>query len=456
MLKTVPFVLFLGLCVVGCKEKQENTEIMLIEEQITFNAKNHALDNNDNFSPDEKYLCYDTRWMVFNSNLANSKSIEKVEIATGKETVLWKPESVSGENAAPGVAAVSYHPIENKVIFIHGPMLSEVPVRGYYGIRNRTGVLLSADSKGELEKLDMRDVSLNTPTVLGAQRGGTHRHEFSRDGKRIGFTYDDFLQQDYGRTIGYMESNQDTAEGYAYFFSLLLKPIKSGKSKPGEIEKAYGDSWVDFKGSKRAFIGKVRAENGIDYTNSLFVAEIPETTDISTADSGDKEHYPSPAKGIKIKRLTYTTQDGGIVRGSFDGKHIAYLSEDKKGVKQVFVIPTDGSEKDSRIEKQPKQITNYLSDASNIRWHPSGNSVFSISEGRIYVTSVDNTLGMGKTILLTPKDKVRHSLVVSPSGKMLAYNVSCVNKEASRILDGKPTNEYNQIFVLNIDKQLKP
>ena len=62
--------------------------IPMTEKQITFSPKTHALDNNDNFSPDGRFLCYDTRGTIYNENLANSKSIEKVEIATGKETIL--------------------------------------------------------------------------------------------------------------------------------------------------------------------------------------------------------------------------------------------------------------------------------------------------------------------------------------------------------------------------------
>src|SRR5690606_11868658 len=128
---------------------------------------------------------------------------------TGKETVLWEPESVTGEQAAPGVAAVSWHPSEDKVIFIHGPLLEEVEKRGYYGIRNRTGVEVSADGKGIIVKPDCRNVATDRPTIPGAHRGGTHRHEYSRNGKRIGFTYDDFLLTNFDRTIGYMEAHKN-------------------------------------------------------------------------------------------------------------------------------------------------------------------------------------------------------------------------------------------------------
>jgi len=435
---------------ISCKEQVAPKNNMMNEKQITSNAKTHALDNNDNFSPDGRFLCYDTRYMVFNTNLANSKSVEKVAIATGEETVLWQPKSVSGESAAPGVAAVSYHPTENKVVFIHGPQLEEVDVRGYYDIRNRNGAIVSADGKGEFSIADLRDVATDRPTIPGAQRGGTHRHEYSRNGERIGFTYDDFLQQDYDRTIGYMETKKSAPEGFSHYFAVLLKPVKKGESKPGEIEKAYGDSWLDSLGSKRAFIGKVRAENGVDYETSLFVAEIPGSVDITSAYSGDANTYPEPPKGIKIIRLTHSTSDEGIVRGSYSGKQIAYLSKDEKDILQVFVIPVDDSDRVNDQKKRPIQVTNYTVDASNVRWHPSDEWLFSISDGKVYASFVGSSDGFGKSILLTPDDLNREALVVSPDGKMLAYNVNMPHASESRIIDGKQNNEFYQIFILEL------
>jgi len=430
------------------KERKTNVnETSMKEKQITFEDKTHALDNNDNFSPDGNFLCYDTRGTVYNNNLANCNSIKKVEIETGRKTVLWEPPSVTGENAAPGVAAVSYHPKEDKVIFIHGPFLEEVEERGYYDIRNRTGKAVSADGKGKLTNIDMRDAAIDRPTTPGAQRGGTHRHEYSRDGNRIGFTYDDYLQKDYDRTIGYMEANENSPTGYSHYFTLLLKPAIKGESKAGEIEKAYSDSWVDKNGMRRAFIGKVRAENGIDYETSLFVAEIPEKVDITTSFSGDKDNYPRPPKGINIRRLTHSKNDDGIVRGSYDGKRIAYLSKDEFGIKQVFVIPTDGSDRSEDPEKKPKQITNYKSDASNIRWHITDDWVFSINNGNIFTSYVGNDKNFGKVIPLTNDDLERGSLVVSPDGDMLAYNIEMPVKEFKK----GSKKEFMQIFVLDLD-----
>lgn len=436
--------------VIGCKLFMENETSTLQEQQITNTPKTHALDNNDNFSADGNFLCYDTRYMVFDTNLANCKSIEKVEIASGNETVLWEPPSVSGENAAPGVAAVSYHPTQNKVIFIHGPTLDEVGERGYYNIRNRNGAIVDGKGKGQLSLVDLRDVALDRPITPGAHRGGTHRHEFSKNGKRIGFTYDDFLQKGYGRTIGYMEENLDAPQGYSHYFAIMLRPAKEGESKPGEIEKAYGDSWVDSLGSKRAFIGKVRAANGVDYENSLFVAEIPESTIITTADSGDADRYPKPPKGIIIRRLTHSTTDDGIVRGSHDGRRIAYLSNDDNGIKQVFVIPVDGSDKAEDATKRPVQVTHFDNDAGFVRWHPSDDWLFSISDGKVYASYVGSSGEMGKSILLTPADLDREALVVSPDGKLLAYNVELEYPDFSRVIDGKKEAGYLQIFILHL------
>jgi len=162
------FIIGLMLAIYSCSNVNNELKVFpMTEKQVTFSPKTHALDNNDNFSPDDRFLCYDTRRTDFNKDLANSKSIEKVEIATGSETVLWKPLFVTGEDAAPGVAAVSYHPFENKVIFIHGPLLDEVEDRGYYNIRNRTGVEVDGNGDGNKILVDMRDVN-NNITIPGA------------------------------------------------------------------------------------------------------------------------------------------------------------------------------------------------------------------------------------------------------------------------------------------------
>jgi hypothetical protein len=426
---------------ISCNKEEKMTEPK-IEKQITFSAKNHALDNNDNFSPDDKFLCYDTRGTVFNNDLANCKTIEKVEIATGKETVLWNPPNITGEKAAPGVAAVSFHHKENKVIFIHGPFLDEVNERGYYSKKNRTAMVVDGNVGGIVEHPDMRDVK-NNPTTPGAHRGGSHRHEYTRSGNRIGFTYDDFLVQKYGRTIAFMQPSDKAPKGYTHYFSLIVRPIEKGKSKHNEIEYAADDSWVDSLGTMRAFIGKVRAENGVDYYSDLFVADIPIDIDITTAKAGTKTEYPTPAKGITIRRLTHGMNAGGIVRGSFDGKNIVFTAEDENGIRQVFVIKADGS------QKEPKRISNFVESASAVRWHPSDKWIFCITDGNIAAINLEN----GKTNMLTNDNKERDHLVISHDGNTLAYIIPTPTKdETGEIIKDVSGNDFRQIYIMEINE----
>ncbi len=417
-----------------------NMKKILTEKQITFSPKTHALDNNDNFSYDDKFVCYDTRGTVFNYNLANCKSIEKVEIATGKETVLWNPPNVTGENAAPGVAAASFHPKENKVIFIHGPFLDEVKERGYYNIRNRTAMVVDGNGNGIVEKPDMRDVK-NNPTTPGAHRGGSHRHEYTHSGNRIGFTYDDYPVQKFDRTIAFMQPSDKAPQGCTHYFSLIVRPAEKGKSKQGEIERAANDSWVDSLGTMRAFIGKVRAENGVDYYYDLFVADIPLDIDITTAKAGTKTEYPTPAAGIIIRRLTNGMKAGGIVRGSYDGKNIVFTAEDNNGIKQVFIIKADAS------QKEPRKISNFTENASAVRWHPSDKWIFCITGGNIAAINVAE----GKTTMLTNDNQNREQLAVSHDGKTLAYVIPTLTKnKEGKIVKDVSGNDFRQIFILNI------
>ncbi len=83
---------------------------MQAEKQLTFSAKNHDLDNNDNFSSDGRLLCYDTREM-FGPSIDNSTSIELLEIETGREIVAYRPEHVVlGDAPAPAGSPPSRGP----------------------------------------------------------------------------------------------------------------------------------------------------------------------------------------------------------------------------------------------------------------------------------------------------------------------------------------------------------
>ena len=421
------------------------------ERQITSSPKNHMLDNNDNFSPNNRSLCYDTRESV-GPGIENSQSIELVEIDTGKEIVLYAAkESVTGAQAAPGIGAVSFCPTRSEVAFIHGPELDEVPLRGYYAKPNRRGASVHADGKKELHWLDCRDIATDRPTLPGAHRGGTHRHEFTHDGSRIGFTYDDFLLPQYGRTIGFMMPRDDAPGDASHYFALLLRVMPRNDAKPGDIVMAVGDSWVGRKGLMRAFIGTVMEEDG-SYQDSLFVVDVPANVDITTAKAGTATEYPTPPEGLTIRRLTHEWASG-VVRGALDGDRIAYYAKAHDGTTQIFVIPSDGSDQDAREYKRPAQATHFVEGAGpGLRWHPSGNSIACIANNGVAVTCVTPGLRFGETQFLTPQgdQPERSQLVWSYDGKRFAYCKPVPTKDAYDILvttyDGK---DYTQIFILD-------
>ncbi len=421
------------------------------ERQLTFSPKNHELDNNDNFSPDLKFLCYDTR-EVFGPGIDRSRSVEKVEIATGKETVLYAPPFSTSDQAAPGIGAASFNPITGRVGFIHGPPLETLAVRGPYAKTNRNGAEVSGDGSGKLSWLDERDVATGRDTTPGAHRGGTHRHEYSRNGKRIGFTYDDALLPQYARSVGYMEKNPRAPGEASHYFALLVPVVPQGTAKPGEIESALGDSWVDREGLMRAFIGKVRQPDGVSYQQSLFVVDVPAGVDITTADSGSATRFPQPPKGVRIRRLTQGFA-AGIVRGSYDGKRIAYFGHDSNGVSQVFIIPSNGSETATDPKLRSLQATHLPRGTTNgLRWHVSGDLIACISAGGVAVTCVKPGKQFGKSIFLTPQDDgpARKDLVWSPDGKLLAYDRPTLTLDKAgqrqKTYDGK---DFNQIFLID-------
>ncbi|MCC6540123.1 MAG: DUF3748 domain-containing protein [Bryobacterales bacterium] len=341
------------------------------ERQLTTAPRTHALDNNDNFSPDDRFLCYDTR----------ETEIWKVDVRTGAETLLF--------GKGPKAVAASYNPTRDEVIFIHGP-LSEP-----YFKSNRRGAIVAAD--GSVRFLDTRDVA-SPVTPAGAHRGGTHRHEYSLNGKRVGFTYDDQLLPTYGRTIGMVQDGK---------FAILVPVVPEAAAKPGDIVIAASDSWVGRDGGMRAFIGRVKEADG-SFRNSLFVADVPAKVDMNSAFAGDTKRFPSPPRGVRVRRLT-TTDVSGIARGSRDGKFIAYLATAPDNAKQVFVIPSAGG--------AARQLTTIAGGVqAGIRWHPSGKFV-AVSTGQgIAVTQ----FATGKTVFLTKKGG--DALVWSNDGKTLAFN----------------------------------
>jgi hypothetical protein len=357
---------------------------------------------------------------------------------------------IDPENAAPGVIAASYNPVANEVVFIHGPFVSETRELGFYGKTNRRGAVIRADGKGAVRFLDARDVASEV-TPAGAHRGGTHRHEYSRDGRRIGFTYDDQLLPEYGRTVGILVPSRKAPRGATHYFAVLVPVAAMGRAKAGELESAAFDSWIDAKGLMRGFVGKVKESDG-SYTTSLFVVDVPEKLDITTADAGTKTRYPSPPKGVTVRRLTHT-EAGGIVRGSPDGRRIAYVAKAGDGTRQIFVIDAHGSDQAADAALRPVQVTRLARGyrMGGFRWHPKGNSIVVAAEGGVAAVVVKPGADFGKLRWLTAHGAgagMAEALVCSNDGRLVAFNRAVETKDASgKVVKNARGMDLRQIFL---------
>lgn len=418
------------------------------EWQLTFSPIAKNLDNNDNFSRDNRFLVYDTR-DTFGTGIGNSTSIMKVSISTGLENYLYLPESVYGAQSAPGLGAASWGSTTDDIAFIHGPLLKDTPQLGFYGATNRKGGVVTGDGAGDIRFLDCRDVT-NDITIPGAHRGGSHRHEFSADGKRIGFTYDDQLLTAYGRNIGFMLPHEKAPCGASHYAALLISLVPPAQSKTGDLERAADDSWVGAKALMRAFIGNVKEADGT-VMSSLFIIDIPENVDITTADSGTKTRYPAPPQGVTVRRLT-STPAAGIVRGSLDGTRVGYYANDTKGVRQVFIINSQGSDKHADPAMRPIQVTTLDTPSTGgLRWHPSGNSIAVLSDNGVVAVCVKPGPLFGKATWLTPHGAALpapEALVWSRDGKLLAFNRRVPTYDsAGKLIKDAGGNDFRQIFL---------
>ncbi len=455
----IRYLLIISLLLTACT----NSESYLQEIQITHDlTKNHALDNNDNFSPDGKWLVYDTR--TGRGGVGGSSSVERVNIETGEIEVLF--EIPNNQDWGPGAGAVSYHPFENQVIFIHG--LSECTEQNPYQQWRRTGVIVNVDKPGVPTYMDSRDVTY--PYTPGALRGGSHRHEWSRDGKWVGYTYNDAIMKHMEDSTGItwnlrtiavsnkqkgskVDSNTENVNG-EWYSAVVVKVVPEPVPGSDEISNAASDSWVGASGYRkpngtlqvaRAFLGKVRDKNG-NQVDELYIVDIPDSINVPGELGpleGTRISFPMPPQGTVQRRLTHTVDSkypgcGGIVRSSSDGEKIAYLAKDSKGIQQVFLMfPLGGT---------PLQLTEHDSDVQGgVRWSPDNKSIAYMWDNSIVICELSDRPFSERYKRITRRtDHPFSALVWSNDGKTMAINRALpleVNKE----------DQKNQIFIIKLD-----
>ncbi|MEQ9290074.1 MAG: DUF3748 domain-containing protein [Cyclobacteriaceae bacterium] len=443
----VIFVNALGFsCSEYVKERQLSSDLTV----------NHDLDNNDNFSPDDKWLVYDTRTPI--GGIGACGTIEQINTVTGEKVILYHlPQN---QAFGPGVGAVSYSHTSNEVAFIHG-LLNCSEEQPYQQWR-RTGVIVNTDHPNTPIWMDARDVT--PPYTQGALRGGTHRHEWSGDGNWIGFTYNDALLQLQEeatgeihnlRTIGVSRrgfpigvATDSTGENFSGEWSSAIVVDVVPHPTPGsdQISRAAGDSWVGMHGYltsngsrqlARAFIGTVRDKNN-QPVDEVFIVDIPE--DITKEQksrplAGTVTTMPAPPEGAQQRRLTYTANSPhpgceGIVRSSSDGQWLAFLAYDPQGIKQLFTISPQGN--------NLKQQTHHKTDVqSGVRWHPEKKEFYYVWNNSIVKKNVSENL---HTVLTAPSSAPPTNLVWSHDGATIAFNREVSHK-------GLMTK---QIFLINL------
>jgi hypothetical protein len=438
------------------------SEVKSFEQQVTTQPRGHVLTNINVWSPDSKWIIYDTR-----SDPAGEKfdasTIEMVNVETLEVREIYHSQN----GAHCGVATFS--PTKNCAAFILGP---EHPTSDWqYSAWHRQGVLVDVDKPNVAIPLDARDIT--PPFTPGALRGGSHVHIFHPAGDWLSFTYDDHIlaainvrpevphvqlnQRNVGvsalgHPVHVSKDHSRNNDGVA-FSVLATQTVNQPRPGSDEISRACEEGWVGTNGYMRrdgsrqrralAFQGTVVSSKG-DPLTEVFLVDLP--NDLTHAShrplEGNATTRPAPPRDTRQRRLTYTMNRKypglqGVrhwLRSSPDGSRIVFLMRDDTGVVQIWTIPPNGGE--------PQQFTALPFDvASAFTWSPQGDRIAYIADNSVFTTRLDS----GESVRLTERTDSAtaprpEACVFSPDGKRIAY--------VRRVTVGDAF--FNQVFVVAI------
>lgn len=430
-----------------------------MERQLTRGPGGRVLTNTGVWSPDGEWIVYDTRQVDFDGD-----TIEMVNVRTGEVREVYR----SKNGAHCGV--VTFHPRQNKVVFIHGP---EFPTPDWeYGMYRRQGVIVATDQRGAPVNLDARD--LMPPFTPGALRGGSHVHVWDAAGEWVSFTYEDHVLAQFAnatsdndinlRNIGVsvpgrkvtVKKDHPRNQNGDYFTVVVTRTTANPQPGSDEIKKAFEEGWVGTQGYLRAdgtrqrralaFQGHVVTEKSGTIAE-VFLVDLPEdlTQPGEGPLSGTATRMPYPPKGCVQRRLTFTSErkHPGIqgprhwLRCSPDGARIAFLMKDDAGIVQLWTVSPNGG--------APRQITTNSWDISSaFTWSPDGSQIAHAMDNSVCITEVASGLTTRLTARVEDTFAPRpEACVFSPNGKRVAYLRPVV--EAGRL--------FNQIFVASLPNQ---
>lgn len=412
------------------------------ERQITRGPGGRLLTNTGVWSPDSRWIAYDTRSDAAGEKFDGS-TIEMVNVETGEVRELYR----AANGAHCGV--VTFHPREQKVVFILGP---ENPTPDWqYNAYHRQGLMVDATRPGVARNLDARD--LTPPFTPGALRGGSHVHVWDAAGDWVSFTYEDHVLAQFKEATATNDINLrnigvsvPVADGVRvgkdlprnhdgeYFTVLVARTTANPRPGSDEIKRAFEEGWVGTNGYVRtdgtrqkralAFQGNVVTAKG-ETISEVFIVDLPD--DLSHEGegplAGTATRAPFPPQGVKQRRLTFTAHRKfpGIqgprhwLRTSSDGESIAFLMKDDEGVAQLWTVSPNGG--------ALRQVTRDAhSIASAFTWNPDGRLIAHVMDNRVCVTDV----ATGETRRLTARTDDASSprpeaCVFSPDGRKIAF-----------------------------------
>ena len=442
------------------------------EQQLTRAPHGHILTNANVWSAGGAWIVYDVRSDPAGA-IFDGTRIEAVHVDTGDVRLLYE----SQHGACCGVA--SFSPVEDKVVFIHGP---EHPTPDWqYCAWHRGGVVLDATAavrgvavgraanhgSGPPEPLDARDLA--PPFTPGALRGGTHLHIYSPRCEWIAFTYEDHLlanlppgvkdadvnQRNVGVSVPRrpVRVNRDHSRNHdgSHFSVLVTRTVNQPRPGSDEISRACEEAWVGTNGYLRAdgtrqrqalaFQGTVVTERG-ESIAEVFIVDLPE--DVTQPGdgplAGTVTRRPFPPQGAMQRRLTFTAErkHPGLqgprhwLRSSPDGSRIAFLMKDDSGVVQLWTVSPNGGE--------PVQVTqNADGIASSFTWHPDGRAIAHVLDGSVCTTDAITGQTRRRTEKQPPASAPRaEACVYSPAGQKIAYVKPAIAGGSN----------YNQIFIV--------
>lgn len=414
---------------------------MPTETQLTHDTWGHTLNNTQVFSSDDQWIVYDTRNL--DTELGKTCCIRILNVQTGEDRLLYQTQNQT--NFGPGAGAATFSPTHNRVLFLHG--LRNADSLLPYAMSRRTGVAIDIDQPQKPHFLDGRDVT--APFTPGALRGGTHAHQWSGDGQRISFTYNDAVLEKLATTnprvadlrmVGVLVpgkrvqvaggTNQDEFSGEE-FAVVVTRVTEVPQPGSDEIDRAFDETWIGRTGYLKpdgstqrralAFQGNVRNATNQTVTE-IFVADLPDDLTQSLPGQpleGTPTTRPNPPAGVSQRRITFSEK--GIegprhwLRSTSDGTLIGFLAKDSAGLVQLFVVSPNGG--------STRQLTNQpFSIQTPFNFSPDGNQVAYTADNSVFITD----LRTGKSQRLTPRstdaDAPINGVIWSNQGDRLVYN----------------------------------